>query len=175
MASIWVSQLKTICNSKTLFLLFSILLLLQQPPCGRGSPILNGDRGIQPAPGIGDGGLLDPLVQEQDNKMNLQNVLESLKEQFLRTFNVTGLGPPPLPPGSTREEPPEYMMELYNRFANDRSAMPTANIIRSFKNEGKDSPFWFDERSCGMHRYTVEYPRVTYSLFTCNFVTIWVP
>lgn len=152
MASIWASQLGTICSSKTLFLLFSILLL-QRPLCG--SPIQNADRGGPPAPGIGDGGLVDPLVQEQDDKMNMQNVLENLKEQFLRTFNISGLGPPPLPPGSPREEPPEYMMELYNRFANDRSAMPTANIIRSFKNEGKDSPFLFDERSCGIHQYKV--------------------
>lgn len=150
MASIWVSQLGTICSSKTLFLLFSILLL-QQPLCGRGSPILNGDRRGPPAPGMGDGGLLDPSVLEQDDKMNMQNVLESLKEQFLRTFNISGLGPPPLLPGNTREEPPEYMMELYNRFANDRSAMPTANIIRSFKNEGKDSRFPCDEHSFGPH------------------------
>uniref|UniRef100_H3D1I7 Bone morphogenetic protein 10 n=1 Tax=Tetraodon nigroviridis TaxID=99883 RepID=H3D1I7_TETNG len=71
----------------------------------------------------------------QDDQRNMQNLLESLKEQFLQTFNISGLGPPPLPPGRTREEPPEYMMELYNRFATDRSAMPTANIIRSFKNE----------------------------------------
>lgn len=67
--------------------------------------------------------------------MSMHSLLESLKEQFLRTFNLSGLGPPPLPAGSAREEPPEYMMELYNRFANDRTAMPTANIIRSFKNE----------------------------------------
>ncbi len=80
---------------------------------------------------------MDPSLLEQDNNMSMHSLLESLKEQFLRTFNLSGLGPPALPPGSTREEPPEYMMELYNRFANDRTAMPTANIIRSFKNEGK--------------------------------------
>ena len=79
---------------------------------------------------------MDPSRLEQDSNMNMQSLLESLKEQFLRTFNLSGLGPPALSPGSTREEPPEYMMELYNRFANDRTAMPTANIIRSFKNEG---------------------------------------
>lgn len=81
---------------------------------------------------------MDPSLLEQDNDMSVQGLLESLKEQFLRTFNLSGLGPPPLPPGSAREEPPEYMMALYNRFANDHTAMPTANIIRSFKNEGKD-------------------------------------
>lgn len=141
MASIWVSQPGTICSSKTLLLLFSILLL-EQLLCGQGSPISNTHQRHRPAPGLGDGhgGVVDPSLLEQDNNMSMQSLLVSLKEQFLRTFNLSGLGPPPLPPGSTREEPPEYMMELYNRFANDRTAMPTANIIRSFKNEGKD-PF----------------------------------
>ncbi|XP_041793403.1 bone morphogenetic protein 10 [Chelmon rostratus] len=136
MASIWVSQPGTICSSKTLLLLFSILLL-EQLLCGQGSPISNTHQRHRPAPGLGDGhgGVVDPSLLEQDNNMSMQSLLVSLKEQFLRTFNLSGLGPPPLPPGSTREEPPEYMMELYNRFANDRTAMPTANIIRSFKNE----------------------------------------
>ncbi|XP_070690424.1 bone morphogenetic protein 10 [Pempheris klunzingeri] len=136
MASIWISQLGTICSSKTLLLLLSILLL-QGPQRSQSNPISNAHRRHRPAPGLGDGhgGVVDPSLLEQDNNMNMQSLLESLKEQFLRTFNLSGLGPPPLSPGSTREEPPEYMMELYNRFANDRTAMPTANIIRSFKNE----------------------------------------
>ncbi|XP_042344713.1 bone morphogenetic protein 10 [Plectropomus leopardus] len=136
MASIWVSQLGTICSSTTLLLLFSTLLL-QGPLCGLSSPISNAHQRHRPAPGLGDGhgGVVDPSLLEQDNNVDMQSLMESLKEQFLRTFNLTGLGPPPLSPGSTREEPPEYMMELYNRFANDRTAMPTSNIIRSFKNE----------------------------------------
>uniref|UniRef100_UPI0037E929AB bone morphogenetic protein 10 n=1 Tax=Semicossyphus pulcher TaxID=241346 RepID=UPI0037E929AB len=136
MASIWVSQLGTICSSTTLFLLFSTLLL-QGPLCGQSNPISGTHQRHRPAPGLGDGhgGVVDPSLLEQDDSMNMQSLLESLKEQFLRTFNVSGMGPPPMPPGSSREEPPEYMMELYNRFANDHSAMPTANIIRSFKNE----------------------------------------
>ncbi|XP_037632699.1 bone morphogenetic protein 10 [Sebastes umbrosus] len=136
MASIWVSQLETICSSRTLLVLFSILIL--QGLCGQSSPIsTNTHQRHRPAPGLGDGhgGVVDPSLLEQDNNMNMQSLLESLKEQFLQTFNLSGLGPLAMPPGSTREEPPEYMMELYNRFANDRTAMPTANIIRSFKNE----------------------------------------
>nr|XP_020446061.1 bone morphogenetic protein 10 [Monopterus albus] len=135
MASIcW--ELGTICCSKTLFLLFSILLL-QGPLCGETSPIFSTHRRHRPAPGQGDGHgeVVDPSLLEQDGNMDTQSLLESLKEQFLQTFNLSGLGPPPLPPGSPQEEPPEYMMELYNRFANDRTAMPTASIIRSFKNE----------------------------------------
>lgn len=133
MASIcW--ELRTICSSKTLFLLFSILLL-RGPLCGESSPISNTHQRHRPDPGLGDGhgGVVDPSLLMQDSNVDIQ----SLKHQFLRFFNLSGTGPSPQPSGNTREEPPEYMMELYNRFANDRTAMPTANIIRSFKNEGK--------------------------------------
>ncbi|XP_047446987.1 bone morphogenetic protein 10 [Mugil cephalus] len=136
MASIWAAQLWTICSFKTLLLLFSTLLL-RGPLCGESSPISSSHQRYRPAPGLGDGhgGVVDPSFLNQDTNVDMQSLVESLKEQFLRTFNLSGLGPPPMAPGSTREEPPEYMMELYNRFANDRTAMPTANIIRSFKNE----------------------------------------
>ncbi|XP_058492924.1 bone morphogenetic protein 10 [Solea solea] len=132
MASIWISQPGTICSSQTRLLLFSILVL-QELLCGESSPISSTHQRHRPAPGLGDGngGVVDPSQLEQDSNMDMQSLLESLKEQFLQTFNLSGLGPS----GSTREEPPEYMMELYNRFANDHSAMPSANIIRSFKNE----------------------------------------
>ncbi|XP_062241029.1 bone morphogenetic protein 10 [Platichthys flesus] len=135
MASIWVSKLGTICSSKTWLLLFFILLP-QEPLCGESSPISGAHQRHRPAPGLGDGhgGVVDLSLLEQDSNVDMQSLLESLKEQFMQTFNLSGLGPP-LPPGSTREEPPEYMMELYNRFANDHTAMPSANIIRSFKNE----------------------------------------
>ncbi|XP_034451148.1 bone morphogenetic protein 10 [Hippoglossus hippoglossus] len=135
MASICVSQLGTICSSKTWLLLFFILLL-QEPLCGESSPISGAHQRHRPAPGLGDGhgGVVDLSLLEQDSNVDMQSLLESLKEQFMQTFNLSGLGPP-LPPGSTQEEPPEYMMELYNRFANDHTAMPSANIIRSFKNE----------------------------------------
>uniref|UniRef100_A0A668AFK3 Bone morphogenetic protein 10 n=1 Tax=Myripristis murdjan TaxID=586833 RepID=A0A668AFK3_9TELE len=136
MARIWNSKLGNVCTSKTLFLLFS-MLLLHGPFCGQGNPISHTLQRHRPAPGLGDGhgGVVDPSLLEQDGDVDMQSLLESLKEQFLRTFNLSGLGPPHQPHGSTRVEPPEYMMELYNRFANDQTAMPTANIIRSFKNE----------------------------------------
>lgn len=137
MASVWVSKLGNIFASKTLLLLFS-LLLLQKPLGGDGNPISPTHQRHRPAPGLGDGhgGVVDPSLLEQDSSVDMQSMLEGLKEQFLQTFNLSGMGPPSLLPGSTREEPPEYMLELYNRFANDRTSMPTSNIIRSFKNEG---------------------------------------
>nr|XP_015827411.2 bone morphogenetic protein 10 [Nothobranchius furzeri] len=136
MASIWVSHPGTICTSKVLFLLFSILLL-RGPLCGESNPIPSAHHRQNPAPGLGDGhgGVVDPSLLEQEDNAKMQSLLENLKEQFLQTFNLSGLGSPMSPPRSTKEEPPEYMMELYNRFANDRTAMPTANIIRSFRNE----------------------------------------
>ncbi|XP_005803818.2 bone morphogenetic protein 10-like [Xiphophorus maculatus] len=55
--------------------------------------------------------------------------------QFLSTLNLTRLRSQPWTPTAQKEPLPEYMLELYNRFANDRTAMPSANIVRSFKNE----------------------------------------
>uniref|UniRef100_A0A673J1H9 Bone morphogenetic protein 10, like n=1 Tax=Sinocyclocheilus rhinocerous TaxID=307959 RepID=A0A673J1H9_9TELE len=46
-----------------------------------------------------------------------------------------------LPDQGPRTEPPEYMLELYERFTSDRSAAPSANIVRSFRNEGEDALF----------------------------------
>lgn len=60
---------------------------------------------------------------------------QDILSQFLSTLNLTELRPPP-GPHTPRKEPPDYMLELYNRFANDHTAVPSANIVRSFKNEG---------------------------------------
>ncbi|KAG9333053.1 hypothetical protein JZ751_013838 [Albula glossodonta] len=110
-------------------------LLLLWPRSGQGSPILSPEV-PHPAPGLedGHGGFVDPSLLEQDSDLDMQNLLETLRGQLIRTFNLSGLGPP-VQPGAPRVEPPEYMMELYNRFANDHTAMPSANIVRSFKNE----------------------------------------
>ncbi|KAK2888285.1 bone morphogenetic protein 10-like [Channa argus] len=70
----------------------------------------------------------NPLLDAQD-----------FLSQFLSTLNLTELRPQPRPP-TARKEPPEHMLELYNRFANDRTAVPSANIVRSFKNEDS-SPY----------------------------------
>lgn len=71
-----------------------------------------------------------PPPEERDN-VDMQEVLG----QFLHMLNLTDQGPRSRP-RSSRTEAPEYMLELYNRFANDRSTSPAANIVRSFRNEG---------------------------------------
>ncbi|XP_029371656.1 bone morphogenetic protein 10-like [Echeneis naucrates] len=70
----------------------------------------------------------NPLLDAQD-----------FLSQFLSTLNLTELRPQSRPLAA-RKEPPEYMLELYNRFANDRTSVPSANIVRSFKNEDS-SPY----------------------------------
>lgn len=42
------------------------------------------------------------------------------------------------------------MLELYDRFANDRTAVPSANIVRSFKNEDS-SPYSISARGVKIH------------------------
>jgi len=124
------------CSStKSVSLVFS--LLFWGPFSAQSNPIGSPER-LRIAPGLDDGhgGVLDPSLLEQDSEVDMQSLLETLKGQFLHTFNLTRPGSHVLP-GATRVEPPEYMLELYNRFANDRTAMPSANIVRSFKNEGK--------------------------------------
>uniref|UniRef100_A0A3Q3W714 TGF-beta family profile domain-containing protein n=1 Tax=Mola mola TaxID=94237 RepID=A0A3Q3W714_MOLML len=65
----------------------------------------------------------NPLLDAQD-----------FLSHFLSTMNFTELRPQP-GPLAARKEPPEHMLELYNRFAQDYSAVPSANIVRSFKNQ----------------------------------------
>ncbi|XP_041936719.1 bone morphogenetic protein 10-like [Alosa sapidissima] len=77
----------------------------------------------------------DPSLLEQSEDVDMQELLGN----FLSVLNLTDRGGPwapgpPQPPAS-RMEPPEYMLELYNRFANDHTARPTGNTVRSFKNE----------------------------------------
>nr|XP_032806067.1 bone morphogenetic protein 10-like [Petromyzon marinus] len=66
----------------------------------------------------------------------LASIVESMKEEFLRSLNLSGI---PLHEPSSSEPPPQFMVDLYNRFANDRSSMPSSNIVRSFKNEDSSS------------------------------------
>ncbi|KAL7376471.1 hypothetical protein ABVT39_008705 [Epinephelus coioides] len=80
----------------------------------------------------------NPLLDAQD-----------FLSQFLSTMNLTELRPQARPLAA-RKEPPEYMLELYNRFANDRTAVPSANVVRSFKNEDS-SPFSVTARGVRIH------------------------
>ncbi|XP_041666597.1 bone morphogenetic protein 10-like [Cheilinus undulatus] len=76
-------------------------------------------------------------------------VAQDFLSQFLSTINMTEPRSQP-GPRTNNKEPPDYMLELYNRFANDRTAVPSANIVRSFKNEDP-SPYRITPRGVRIH------------------------
>ncbi|XP_078284461.1 bone morphogenetic protein 10-like [Rhinoraja longicauda] len=69
----------------------------------------------------------DEFFPEDDSGFGFDVFLESLKDEFFPSVNVSEI---PL-----EEEPPQFMIDLYNKFASDSSSMPSSNIIRSFRNE----------------------------------------
>uniref|UniRef100_A0AAZ3PC07 TGF-beta family profile domain-containing protein n=1 Tax=Oncorhynchus tshawytscha TaxID=74940 RepID=A0AAZ3PC07_ONCTS len=88
-------------------------------------PILSPE---EPRRGPGARGLVDTSMLEQDQDVELD--MQDSLGQFLSTLNLTELEARARP-RATRKEPPEYMLELYNRFANDHTAVPSANIVRN--------------------------------------------
>ncbi|XP_006862998.1 PREDICTED: bone morphogenetic protein 10 [Chrysochloris asiatica] len=95
-----------------------------------GSPIMS----LEQSPLEEDMPLFDDVFSEQDG-VDFNTLLQSMKDEFLKTLNLSDI---PMQ-DSTKVDPPEYMLELYNKFATDRTSMPSANIIRSFKNEDQFS------------------------------------
>ncbi|MBN3295834.1 GDF2 factor, partial [Amia calva] len=65
--------------------------------------------------------------EEQDVELNLNGFLENMKDEFLRLLNLSGL-----PQEHNKIHPPQFMIELYNRYATDKSSIPRSDIIRSF-------------------------------------------
>ncbi|XP_008846282.1 bone morphogenetic protein 10 [Nannospalax galili] len=91
-----------------------------------GRPIM----GLEQSPLEEDMPFFDDVFTEQDG-VDFNTLLQSMKDEFLKTLNLSDI---PLQ-NSAKVDPPEYMLELYNKFSMDRTSMPSANIIRSFKNE----------------------------------------
>lgn len=91
-----------------------------------GSPIM----GLEQSPLEEDMPLFEDVFSEQDG-VDFNTLLQSMKDEFLKTLNLSDIPTQE----SAKVDPPEYMLELYNKFATDRTSMPSANIIRSFKNE----------------------------------------
>ncbi|XP_060710103.1 bone morphogenetic protein 10-like [Hemiscyllium ocellatum] len=74
-------------------------------------------------------------VLDEDVGFDFNAFLQSVKDELLRTLNLSDI--PTQEP--LKVEPPQFMIDLYNRFATDRSAMPSSNIVRSFRDEGTTS------------------------------------
>ncbi|KAJ0016343.1 hypothetical protein NQD34_014633 [Periophthalmus magnuspinnatus] len=72
-------------------------------------------------------GLYSQLTQEEDTKNRMANLLGTMKEDFLRKLNLSDV-----PQEKNKITPPQFMMELYNKYALDSSVIPQSDVIRSF-------------------------------------------
>ncbi|XP_028835230.1 bone morphogenetic protein 10 [Denticeps clupeoides] len=78
----------------------------------------------------GVGYMADPPASEKTEEVDLQKILG----QFLTVLNLTDRETGSWP-HSAWVEPPNYMLDLFNHFANDHSTVPSGNIVRSFTSE----------------------------------------
>ncbi|KAM3599926.1 uncharacterized protein V6R79_013891 [Siganus canaliculatus] len=110
------------------------VLLLTMTGLGLNSPIRSPENHHRSSDSKGDNPLLDA---------------QRFLSHFMSTMNLTEQRPQPRLLAD-RKEPPEYMLELYNRFAHDHTAVPSANIVRSFRNEDS-SPSGQTSRGVRIH------------------------
>ena len=96
-----------------------------------GKPLENRGR---PSTGADAHGLLGGPGGEQEGvTFDLRMFLENMKVDFLRNLNLSGVPSQ----DRTRAEPPQYMIDLYNRYTTDKTSTPASNIVRSFSVEGR--------------------------------------
>lgn len=75
----------------------------------------------------------EDLLEEEDNEARVENLLGSMKEGFLRKLNLSDV-----PQEHSKIDPPQFMMELYDKYATDSSAIPQSDVIRSFTVQGTE-------------------------------------
>lgn len=103
----------------------------------RGKPLEDWDR----LSGMGKSDAhFHPEEAEDETHFNFKSFLENMKMDLLRSLNLSRV-PPQV---KTKEEPPQFMIDLYNRYAADKSSIPASNIVRSFSTEGRKSPQYVD-------------------------------
>lgn len=74
----------------------------------------------------------EDLLEEEDTNARMEHLLGTMKEGFLRKLNMSDV-----PQEHSKIYPPQFMMELYNKYASDSSAIPQSDVIRSFGVQGK--------------------------------------
>ncbi|XP_024141514.1 growth/differentiation factor 2 [Oryzias melastigma] len=72
-------------------------------------------------------GMPPDLLDEEEIESRMENLLESLKEGFLRQLNLSEV-----PQENFKVSPPQFMVELYKKYSSDRLAAPQSDVIRSF-------------------------------------------
>lgn len=74
-----------------------------------------------------------PGDEHEGGTFDLRMFLENMKVDFLRSLNLSGVPSQ----DKTQAEPPQYMIDLYNRYTTDKTSTPASNIVRSFSVEGR--------------------------------------
>ncbi|XP_045925599.1 growth/differentiation factor 2 [Micropterus dolomieu] len=69
----------------------------------------------------------EDLLEEEDTDSRIENLLGTMKEGFLRKLNLSDV-----PQEHSKIYPPQFMMELYNKYASNSLAIPQSDVIRSF-------------------------------------------
>lgn len=69
---------------------------------------------------------------EEDDLNKVESFLGFMKEDFLRKLNLSGV-----PQEHRKVQPPQFMIELYNRYASDKNSIPRSDVIRSFVIQGE--------------------------------------
>uniref|UniRef100_A0A3Q2ZWG2 Growth differentiation factor 2 n=1 Tax=Kryptolebias marmoratus TaxID=37003 RepID=A0A3Q2ZWG2_KRYMA len=69
----------------------------------------------------------EDFLAEEDTKSRKENFLATMKESFLRQLNLSAV-----PQEHTRISPPQFMVELYNKYVLDSLAVPQSDVIQSF-------------------------------------------
>uniref|UniRef100_A0A803XKS8 Growth differentiation factor 2 n=1 Tax=Meleagris gallopavo TaxID=9103 RepID=A0A803XKS8_MELGA len=95
----------------------------------RGKPLENWDK--LPVMGESDVFFHDPGEEEDETHFDFKSFLENMKTDLLRSLNLSRVPSQE----KTKEEPPQFMIDLYNRYTADKSSIPASNIVRSFSTE----------------------------------------
>ncbi|KAM6951463.1 growth/differentiation factor 2 [Aplochiton taeniatus] len=82
------------------------------------------------------------LIEEEDTDSRLASLLGIMKDNFLKKLNLSDV-----PQEPSKVYPPQFMMELYNKYATDSTVMPRSDVIRSFTVQEVRHSEWNGSRS----------------------------
>ncbi|XP_048362602.1 growth/differentiation factor 2 [Sphaerodactylus townsendi] len=111
------------------WILLNVLLL----QLAHGKPLLDQGKLLTRVNTREDAGELGKV--EGDTHFNFKAFLENLKADFLRSLNLSAVPSQE----KSQEEPPQFMIDLYNRYTEDKTSSPISNIVRSFSPEDVSS------------------------------------